>query len=96
MLELSLLPYPSFPGSSSLSLTLLSRVACSGYYQNAQARVQARLTDGSSVAVTSVSSVAVTGGGDLVSILSRNGVRALVRPYLSGAVELQATFHAQE
>ena len=97
-LGLSLLPYPGFAGSSGRTLTVLRLVACSGHYQNAQARVQATLTDSSRVDVTSFSAVQVLSSNTsaaAVDILSRSGVVAVVRPSRAGTAELQATFRVQ-
>ena len=97
-LELSILAYPSFPGFGGLAVSTLNRVACSEYYQNAQVRVQARLSDGSLVGVSSFSSVTASdasGGPAAATIVTGNGAQTIVRPSRAGVVQLQAFFDAQ-
>ncbi|KAL1521827.1 hypothetical protein AB1Y20_021478 [Prymnesium parvum] len=93
-LELAASPYPSFPGSTAISVQTLRRVACSTYYQNAQLRVRARLTDDSLVDVSSFSTVTASGSGGepaAASIVSNS----IVRPSRTGLVDVQAVFDAQ-
>ena len=92
-LELQLLPYPSFSGSTQLPLSSLSRLGCTSFYQHGQVSVSARLSDLSLVSVSSQSVVSTT-NSSLIDVLWSSGTWHLA-PLSAGVASVTATFDGQ-
>jgi len=100
-LELTLLPFPTFPGSDAILMSTLRLLGCSDYRQLAQATVVGALSDGTEVTLTSaatttlsvVASGDASGAGSVTLDLSSPHV---LRPASPGSVTLEATFNVRE
>ena len=100
-LELTLLPFPTFPGSDAILMSTLRLLGCSDHRQLAQATVVGALSDGTEVTLTSaatttlsvVASGDASGAGSVTLDLSSPHV---LRPASPGSVTLEATFNVRE
>jgi hypothetical protein len=102
-LELTLLPFPTFPGADGIVMSTLRFLDCTTCRQLARAHVVADLSDGTQTAVTSGASTTVTvvnsgsawGAGTAMvdAILTEPHV---LRPATPGSVSLEATFNVRE
>ncbi|KAL1518511.1 hypothetical protein AB1Y20_002800 [Prymnesium parvum] len=92
-LELLLLPYPSFSGYEQVTMASLRRLGCSSSYQRGQLLVTAHLSDASTVAVSSASSVVSL----TPSVLTTQWSAAVwvLAPQAAGTAVVNATFDVQ-
>ena len=100
-LELTLLPFPAFPGSDAILMSTLRLLDCSGYRQLAQASVVGALSDGTEVTLTSAATttLSVADPGDASAAGSATidlSSPHVLRPATPGSVTLEATFNVRE
>ena len=102
-LEMTLLPFPTFPGADEMTMSTLRLLDCTTCRQLARAHVVAHLSDATQTTVTSGASTSVnvvdsgsdSGAGTAVvdAILTEPHV---LRPATPGSVTLEATFNVRE
>jgi hypothetical protein len=100
-LELTLLPFPAFPGSDAILMSTLRLLDCSDYRQLAQASVVGALSDGTEVTLTSAATttLSVADPGDASAAGSATidlSSPHVLRPATPGSVTLEATFNVRE